>query len=161
MCSSDLATSGQTTFTATYTVGYVNVYLNGVMLAPDDYTATNGTSIVLTTGAVVGDIVDILAWSLSEIPTVDAANVTGTLPAANGGTGITSPGTSGNVLTSNGSAWVSSAPSAPSTPITVNETTVSSNFTISSGQNGFSVGPMTIASGVSVTVATGQRWVVI
>lgn len=35
----------------------------------------------------------------------------GTLPAANGGTGLTSPGTSGNVLTSNGSAWVSSAPS--------------------------------------------------
>ena len=74
------ATSGQTTFTATYTVGYVNVYLNGVMLAPDDYTATNGTSIVLATGAVVGDIVDILAWTLSEIPTVDAANVTGSFP---------------------------------------------------------------------------------
>ena len=32
------------------------------------------------------------------------------LPAGSGGTGITSPGTSGNVLTSNGSAWVSSAP---------------------------------------------------
>jgi hypothetical protein len=39
-----------------------------------------------------------------------ATNVTGTLPAANGGTGLTSPGTLGNVLTSNGSAWVSSAP---------------------------------------------------
>jgi len=35
--------------------------------------------------------------------------VTGTLPAANGGTGITSPGTAGNVLTSNGTAWVSQA----------------------------------------------------
>ena len=31
------------------------------------------------------------------------------LPAANGGTGLTSPGSSGNVLTSNGTAWVSSA----------------------------------------------------
>jgi hypothetical protein len=37
--------------------------------------------------------------------------ITGTVVAANGGTGLTSPGTSGNVLTSNGSAWVSSAPS--------------------------------------------------
>jgi hypothetical protein len=36
--------------------------------------------------------------------------VTGTLPASNGGTGLTAPGASGNVLTSNGSAWVSSAP---------------------------------------------------
>lgn len=74
------ATSGQTTFAASYTVGYVNVFLNGVMLAPDDYTATTGTNIVLATGAVAGDIVDILAWSLSEIPTVDAANVTGDFP---------------------------------------------------------------------------------
>jgi predicted heme/steroid binding protein len=37
--------------------------------------------------------------------------VTGTLPAANGGTGVASPGASGNVLTSNGTAWTSSAPS--------------------------------------------------
>ena len=35
--------------------------------------------------------------------------VTGTLPVANGGTGLTAPGTTGNVLTSNGTAWVSSA----------------------------------------------------
>jgi hypothetical protein len=40
----------------------------------------------------------------------DLANATGTLPATKGGTGLTSPGTSGNILTSNGSAWTSSAP---------------------------------------------------
>ena len=33
----------------------------------------------------------------------------GTLPAAAGGTGLTSPGTAGNILTSNGSAWTSAA----------------------------------------------------
>lgn len=38
-----------------------------------------------------------------------ATQVTGTLPVANGGTGVTSAGTSGNVLTSNGTAWVSQA----------------------------------------------------
>jgi len=43
-----------------------------------------------------------------------SSQVTGTLPVANGGTGLTSPGTSGNVLTSNGSVWVSSAPSGGS-----------------------------------------------
>ncbi len=41
-----------------------------------------------------------------------ASQVTGTLPAANGGTGITSAGSNGNVLTSNGTAWVSQAPAA-------------------------------------------------
>jgi hypothetical protein len=43
-----------------------------------------------------------------------ASAVTGTVAAANGGTGLTSPGTAGNVLTSNGSAWVSSAPAGGS-----------------------------------------------
>jgi hypothetical protein len=38
-------------------------------------------------------------------------HVDGTLPAANGGTGLTSAGTAGNVLTSNGTAWTSAAAS--------------------------------------------------
>jgi hypothetical protein len=41
------------------------------------------------------------------------------LPAASGGTGLTSPGTNGNVLTSNGSAWVSSSPSTSGTVTSV------------------------------------------
>ena len=40
------------------------------------------------------------------------SQVTGTLPPANGGTGLTGPGTAANVLTSNGSAWISQAPAA-------------------------------------------------
>ena len=42
----------------------------------------------------------------------EGASATGVLSAANGGTGLTSPGTTANVLTSNGSGWVSSAPAA-------------------------------------------------
>jgi hypothetical protein len=49
--------------------------------------------------------------TFNQNTTGTAFNVTGTVAAANGGTGLTSPGTVGNVLTSNGSAWVSSAPS--------------------------------------------------
>lgn len=45
--------------------------------------------------------------------------------------------------------------------IFVNNTTVSASYTIASGTNGQSVGPVTIASGVSVTVSSGQRWVVL
>ena len=75
---------------------------------------------------------------------------------------ITAAGTTGQVLTSNGaSAPTWSTPSAAATPITQNLTTVSTNQTIAAGSNGFSVGPITIASGYSVTVASGQRWVVI
>jgi hypothetical protein len=45
--------------------------------------------------------------------------------------------------------------------IHVNSATVSASYTIASGNNGFSVGPITVASGQSVTVSSGQRWVVI
>jgi len=45
--------------------------------------------------------------------------------------------------------------------ININSTTVSASYTIASGNNGFSVGPITVASGISVSVASGQRWVVL
>jgi hypothetical protein len=41
-----------------------------------------------------------------------------------------------------------------------NDTTISADYTFSAGKNGHSVGPITIASGVSVTVGSGQRWVI-
>ena len=57
------ATGGQTTFTATYDVGYVDVFLNGIkLLAGTDFTATSGTAVTLTVGATAGDIVDIVAY---------------------------------------------------------------------------------------------------
>ena len=83
------ATSGQTTFSATYTVGYVEVYLNGVFLNGADYTATNGTSVVLTVGATTGDIVETIAYAANAIGTINASNITGTVAIANGGTGST------------------------------------------------------------------------
>jgi hypothetical protein len=56
------ATAGQTTFTVAYTVANVQVYVNGILLAASEYTATNGTSVVLGTGAGVNSIVDVITW---------------------------------------------------------------------------------------------------
>ena len=61
------ATANQTTFNATYDTGSVQVYLNGIRLTSTDYTATNSTSIVLGTGATVGDIVFIQAFGTFEL----------------------------------------------------------------------------------------------
>lgn len=56
------ATSNQTVFNINYSVGYVDVYLNGVKLVNGtEFTATTGSEITLATGAVAGDIVDIVA----------------------------------------------------------------------------------------------------
>ncbi len=45
--------------------------------------------------------------------------------------------------------------------ILINGTTVSASYTIASGNNGLSVGAITIASGQAVTVSSGQRWLVL
>ena len=45
--------------------------------------------------------------------------------------------------------------------VLLNASTVTVSGTIATGQNGLSVGPLTINSGVSITVASGQQWVVI
>ena len=42
-----------------------------------------------------------------------------------------------------------------------NSLTISSNYTLTTSKNGLSVGPITINSGVSVTVPSGQRWVIL
>ena len=39
--------------------------------------------------------------------------------------------------------------------------TIYSNYTLSTGRNGYSVGPVTVLTGKSVTVPTGQKWVVL
>ena len=45
--------------------------------------------------------------------------------------------------------------------VLLNASTVTVSGTIATGQNGLSVGPLTINSGVSITVSSGQQWVVI
>jgi hypothetical protein len=52
------ATAGQTSFSpASYTAGYIDVYRNGVKLGSADFTATNGTSVVLANACAAGDYV--------------------------------------------------------------------------------------------------------
>lgn len=63
------ATAGQTTFTPpSYTAGFINVYRSGVLLTPtSDYTATNGTTVVLASGATAGDTVIVESFLVSSV----------------------------------------------------------------------------------------------
>ena len=102
------ATASQTTFaTVGYTAGFIDVYLNGVhLLDGTDYTATNGSDIVLTTGAALDDVVEFVAYetfsvldqSFTGTTTVDALVATsvsaGTLVA-----GTASYGGTADVIT--------------------------------------------------------------
>ncbi len=80
------ATSGQTSFaTIGYVAGgqFIQVYLNGVLLKlTDDYTAANGSDIVLTSGAATGDILEFITFADF---TVNNQNFTGGLTVDNDG----------------------------------------------------------------------------
>jgi hypothetical protein len=45
--------------------------------------------------------------------------------------------------------------------IMTNKSTASVSYTIASGENGLSVGPITVSSGITITVSSGQRWLVL
>jgi hypothetical protein len=77
-------------------------------------------------------------------------------------------GTAQNVYTSNAkllykpsTGEFSSTVLNASNGIVVNSATISTSYTVASGSNAMSAGPVSIAGGQSVTVASGSRWVVV
>lgn len=127
------ATSGQTSFaTAGYTAGFVDVYMNGVRLVDGtDFTATNGSDVVLTSGAATGDIIDVLMFTAVDLAT-----------AVGGGRYKGERGTLG--------------PAAAAGDIfRVNEQTLNTNVTIDASENASATGPLAVASGVTLTVTSG------
>jgi len=78
-----IATNNQTTFTGsdnsgntlTYDSGYIDVYMNGVHLDPTDYTATNGSSVVLGSGAATGDVIYVVAFGTFNVASINADNL--------------------------------------------------------------------------------------
>ena len=136
------ATSGQTTFsgaddnaaTLAYTAGKIMVVMNGVVLDPSDFTATNGTSVVLSSGAAANDLVNIYAYA--------AFQVADTVPASTGGEFSAPIGLAG-------------------VPIYENAQTITVDYTISNGRNAMSAGPITVNTGVTVTVGTDETWTVV
>ena len=75
------ATAGQTSFSGNdgnsnslaYTAGQIDVFLNGVRLAAADYTATNGTAVVLGVGAEASDTLNINAFGTFSVSDVIVA----------------------------------------------------------------------------------------
>jgi len=193
---------------------------------------SNGTGVAPSWAAVVNSFSAGSTGLTPSTASTGAVTLAGTLAVGSGGTGaatlaannvllgngtsalqVVAPGTSGNLLTSNGTTWSSTAPPASGaslsndtstatnlypifaaatsgTPTTIytsnakylykpstgdlsasqviasnglvlNNATVSTSYTVATGNNAMSVGPMTIASGQSVTVSSGQRWVVL
>jgi len=94
-----IATAGQTVFTGNdadgvalaYDPNFLDTYLNGVrIINGSDYTATDGSTITLTSGASAGDILSVVSFGTFSIASFSATAITSdTLPVARGGTGKT------------------------------------------------------------------------
>jgi len=112
------ATGGETTLTGTdgfsqslaYTVGAEEVYVNGVLLERAvDYTATTGTSVVLTNALVAGDIATVMsanAFNVANAIPNSTVTAKGDLIVGNGAASVTNlgVGADGSTLVANSSA---------------------------------------------------------
>lgn len=61
----------------------------------------------------------------------------------------------------NGSQWTSIGGAAAGGAVYENKQSITANYTMSTNYNGESVGPIQIDSGVTVTIPSGSRWVVL
>lgn len=151
--------------------GSANMTFNGTTLTAAAFSGPlNGTVGATTPSTVVATQVNVTAqgdvrfedssggqYVALQAPGTVATNVTFTLPSADG--------SANQLLSTNGSGVLSfttvSSPAYASGALIVNTTTVGENYTVPTGSNAFSVGPITISSGFAITVSSGQRWVVI
>lgn len=125
------ATAGQTSFaTGGYTPSFLDVFLNGVHLQNGtDYTAGNGSDVVLTVGAALNDVLEVVAYTTFEV-----ANVSG---------GGMFKGDNGTVGSRAGDIF------------RINEQTLNTSTTIDADENASASGPLAVASGVTLTVTSG------
>jgi hypothetical protein len=164
------ATASQTVFTGnddnavsmSFTSGLIQVFLNGVLLSPgDDYTTSTNT-VTLASGAALNDVLVVVAFA--------SFNVADTYTQAQADAlFIEDPASKSadQVLSYDGSAWVAADAAAGATGaggdkvFWENGQSVTTDYSITSGQNAGTFGPVSIDSGVTVTVPSNSVWTVV
>jgi hypothetical protein len=142
------ATAGQTSFSVTYIPALLQgVYRNGVKLDPTDYDSTSGSSIVLNTGANLGDNIQVQYFSgLSTVAVVNSITF--------GSTGLTpSTATSGNVTVAGtlGSGYGGTGFSTYATGDLVYASATNTLSKLTAGTNGY---VLTLSGGVPTWAAS-------
>jgi hypothetical protein len=156
-----LGTSSGGTGQTTYTDGQLLIgNSSGNTLTKASLTAGTGISITPGSGSIT------IASTVTSGLTItnDTSTATALYPTF---TSATSGSITGASVTSTKLTFVPSTGSltAPQTVasngLVVNSNTVSTSYSIPSGSSATSAGPMTVANGVTVTVPSGSRWVVL
>jgi hypothetical protein len=149
-------TNGTVTSVSAITLGTTGTDLSS--------TVANGTTTpVITLQVPTASATNRGALSSTDWSTFNgkAPSVTYTTNYVPFGQGTTTPNLSASFTYVTGTGTLTAPAVNASNGIVVNSKTVSASYTIASGDNGMSAGPVTIASGQSVTIATGSRWVVL
>ena len=115
------ATAGQKTFNFSYNIGFVDVFVNGVKLPSSEFTASNGSTVVLDDAAFANDTLEFI--SLNTLPVTSsggAQNLTGLADVTISGTPVI-----GETLQHNGSVFVNDY-TVSTTTTSTSQTTISS-----------------------------------
>ena len=140
------ATASQTVFTGNddngvslaFTGNLLQVFLNGVLLAPGDDFTTSTNTVTLASGAAASDVLVVVAFSAFNVADTYTQGETDALLAAVG-----AKGAGGDQV------------------FYENDQTVTTSYTITASKNAITAGPVTINSGVTVTVPSGSYWSVV
>ena len=148
--------SGTVTSVAALTLGTTGTDLSS--------TVANGTTTpVITLQVPTASATNRGALSSTDWSTFNnkAPSVTYTTNYVPFGQGTTTPNLSASFTYVTGTGTLTAPVVSASNGLVLNSATVSASFSIPSGSNAMSVGPVTVASGQIVTVASGNRWVVL
>jgi hypothetical protein len=145
------ATTNQTIFTGSddnslsmsFTDDLIQVFLNGVLLNPNDDYTTSEDTVTLTSGAASGDSLTVVAFaSFNVANTYTIAEADAAIASATAGLGGATGGGTDQVFYEN-------------------DVAVTTSYTISTDKNAISGGPVEIDSGATVTIPSGSVWSVV
>lgn len=139
----DLTGSNGTSFTLNYPVGNaqeIEVFVNNVRQEPGVAYTANGTELITTGTISVSDDFYVVFQGKAQQTAVHPSNQN--LNAIDGDF-------SGTVEITG------------TTPFWENSNTVSADYTITNNRNAMSIGPITVASGVTVTIGSGETWTIV
>jgi hypothetical protein len=148
--------NGTVTSVAALTLGTTGTDLSSTV-------ATGTTTPVITLQVPTASATNRGALSSTDWSTFNgkAPSVTYTTNYVPFGQGTTTPNLSASFTYVTGTGALTAPVVSASNGLVLNSATVSASFSIPSGSNAMSVGPITVASGQTVTVASGNRWVVL
>ncbi len=123
--------------------------------------STGGTTPVISMPAATSSVSGYLTNTDWNTFNGKAPSVTYTTNYVPFGQGTTTPNLSASFTYVTGTGTLTAPVVSASNGLVLNSATVSASFSIPSGSNAMSVGPVTVASGQTVSVASGNRWVVL